>query len=397
VAAAGVVLQVVMNDGQVPAALRGGREVTVRRREHHLGKVWVLVDAADALDVLLRGAAAVVSDAVEAHDLVDGVAQLAGAARDVLVELLAPRAVLERDAVGKHPRAVGRLPPEQPARQPELVGRGPHEDVVVEASLLQKLRQHRGVAERVHVVADLGRDAELLEEVALPVERLPHERFTAGDVAVGLQPPPADDLPASIGHALPDALEHLGVVPLGPGVEHRRARDEREVVRLVEAVERAPEAGDDLVEALGPAPQPHRVYVSVADHVHATAGGACRRILRAHTATGPAGLSGAVNEDVTSLASPSATESLIAHRTSTTGAACRPVTRLGRPSRNALASSRTPSPQRICAAEWSPRGSYASPNLATPTVAFGSCQLDRCREPKSPCSSTPLWLERWST
>src|SRR5690606_31654421 len=99
-----------MNDGQVPAALQGGREVTVRRREHHIGKVWVLVDTADALDFLLRGDAAVVSDGGEAHDLVDGVAQLAGAARAVHVELLTPRAVLERDAVVKHPRAVGRLP-----------------------------------------------------------------------------------------------------------------------------------------------------------------------------------------------------------------------------------------------------------------------------------------------
>src|SRR5690606_1065769 len=103
VATAGVVLQLVMHHWQVPAALPDGGEVPVRRREHELGQLGVLPQSADALQVLLGGPSPVVPDAVEAHDLVHGVTHLARTAPDVLVELLAPGAVLEGDAEGEHP------------------------------------------------------------------------------------------------------------------------------------------------------------------------------------------------------------------------------------------------------------------------------------------------------
>ncbi len=208
-----------------------------------------------------------VTDAVEAHQVVDGGLDLVGAAPHVGVHGLAPRAVLVGDAEREHPRPVVGLPPEQPARQPLLMRSGAHEDVGRQPALGQDLREHARVPEAVGVEPHRGGDPQLLGEPALPDQRLPGEGLTAGDVAVGLDPPAADHLPAALGHPLLDLVEHRGVGALNPVVERRGGRGVDEVVVLRQPVQRRAERRLDLLEALRPLPQPHRVDVGVADEV----------------------------------------------------------------------------------------------------------------------------------
>jgi len=267
VAAGGVLLQIAMHDRQRQVSGLDGAEERLRRTAHHARGVRVGVQAVDALDVGSGRAAAVIAHAVEAHKLVQRGLHLSGAAADVMIQLLAPGQVLERDAEGQHPRAVIRLPPEQAARQALLVGHGAQEGVVVQPALLEDLRQRPAVAEAVDVEADARRDAELLLEVTLPDQALADERLAAGDVAVRLDPPAAGDLPAPFGHALPDLLEHGRIGAFHPLVEGRRAGDEDEVAILGHAIQSRAEGRPHLLEAFLPGPQPDRVDVGIADHV----------------------------------------------------------------------------------------------------------------------------------
>ena len=75
---------------------------------------------------------------------------------DVLAEIVARRAaVLVRDPVGEHARAVGRLPPEERCRRASLsCGPGRRKQYESMPLLAQDLREHRVVAERVDVHAD---------------------------------------------------------------------------------------------------------------------------------------------------------------------------------------------------------------------------------------------------
>src|SRR5206468_3041777 len=137
----------------------------------------------------------------------------------------------------------------------------------------------RIVAERVDVRAGRRDDAELLLQVALSVERLPHERFATGDVAVRLDPPAADDLEAPGVDVRADSLEQLRIALLHPGEEERGVAGEDELGKLVEPVDGGVEGGANFLVALGPLPQPHRIDVGVADHVQAP------QLLAAHRST----------------------------------------------------------------------------------------------------------------
>ena len=56
------------------------------------------------------------------------------------------------------------------------------------------------MSERVHVVADPGRDPQVLGQEALPVEELPAHRLACRQVAVRLDPLAARDDPAPVPH-----------------------------------------------------------------------------------------------------------------------------------------------------------------------------------------------------
>jgi hypothetical protein len=51
------------------------------------------------------------------------------------------------------------------------------------------------MSKAIRIIAHTSSDAEFLQEVALPIEGLPHKGFPAGKVAIGFQPPSASELP----------------------------------------------------------------------------------------------------------------------------------------------------------------------------------------------------------
>jgi hypothetical protein len=157
-----------------------------------------------------------------------------------------------------------------------------HEDVGGEAALREQLGQRGSVPEAVDVVTDRGGAAEAAQEVALAQQRLADQGFPTGQVAVGLDPPAAGELPPPFGNAPADLVEHLGVVLFDPLVIGGGAGDELEPGVFVHAVERRAEGGLDLLQPLGGLPEPDHVEVAVADHVQAPHRAASRSQRRAN-------------------------------------------------------------------------------------------------------------------
>ncbi len=265
-----VVLQLAGVHRDLLAGLGQPVEERPRRAAPQPGQPTGRIEPADAVQVGLRRPAAVVAHAVEHHQLRRVGRQLGERLVDLVPEIAAGAAVLVRDPVGQDPRAVRRLPPEVRAGQRHLVRAGAHEDVGVHTGLAQDLRQGRVVPERVHVAADGRRDAEAVLEVPLRVQRLADERLTARQVAVRLDPPAADLLPAPVRDPLADLREQVRVVFLDPRQVQHRVAGEHELGVLGHPVDRGREGGPHLLVALRPLPQPHRVDVRVADHVQQT-------------------------------------------------------------------------------------------------------------------------------
>jgi len=218
-----------------------------------------------------------VADAVEAHHVRQLRRRLLGRGAEPLGEILLARAVVVRRPRGQHSRAIGSLPPEGLALERLLVGTRPEEEVGVHPRLGQDLWDDVAVPKRVRVVAHRRDLVETARQVALAVERLAHERLTRGDVAVGLHPPAAGQIPSALRDPLADPREQLGVLLLHPAEVDRLAAGEDELRRLFHAVEGRLEGLPDHTNGLVPAPQPCGVDVCVADAVHGDiTEGACR-------------------------------------------------------------------------------------------------------------------------
>src|SRR5688572_19265982 len=65
-------------------------------------EIGIGVQTMDALDVVNRWPATVVTDTKEAHEFIDGFFHLICTSAGVNLHLLAPREILERDAQGQH-------------------------------------------------------------------------------------------------------------------------------------------------------------------------------------------------------------------------------------------------------------------------------------------------------
>ena len=218
------------------------------------------------------GPAAVVADAVEVHHL--GFVGNGLAVDRGHPDRKISRQRLRIDAagivvrkIGEQSAAVGRLPPEQ------LVGEGgefvrPEQllgDEIIHARLLVDLRQLIVVAERIRIPADLYVHAEILLEVALADQNLPHQRFAVRHVQVGLDPHAADDLPSAFFHALLNLLEKVRIFLLHPFIGARRRHRELEVRILAHQIEHALERVAHDFDGLGPGPEPRHVNVRIAD------------------------------------------------------------------------------------------------------------------------------------
>lgn len=266
VAAAGVVLQL--------PAMRRPRSLPLRLLEEAFqgavldgGVGPAVAQLVDGAEVGPGGTSAVIADAEEAGHPPVRRPDLGPVLRELLLDVVGTAVVGVADAEGEHTRAVRRLPVEDATGQLLLVRPWPEEDVAPEAGATQELGKAAGMAEAVDVEADGGGTAEAGQEVALTMERLPDQRLAAGDVAVGLDPPAADQLPAPLLDAAPDLVEHARVEPLDPLVVRGGAGHEAHLGMLLHAVQRRAEGGPHLLHPLPPGPEPGGVDVSVADHM----------------------------------------------------------------------------------------------------------------------------------
>ena len=268
VAAGEGVLQLGGDAGQVGGPVGDCLEERLGGGEDQLVAREVVVGE-DPLDHRLRRAAAVVADAVEAHgvaeggvDAVDGDLHLAGEIGEV-------GDVAGLDAEGGDLGAAGALPAEDVGGEGDLVLFGPAEDVGLVAMFEEDVGQARGVAEAVDVVADPGRDAEAVAEVALAVDDLAVQVLGGRQVEVGLDELAAGDVPLAAFDQAADAGEQLGVEAFDLPVEPGLAAGEDELRVFVAAVGHRGGGGQRLVGAGLPRPEPHRVDVGVGDHVDA--------------------------------------------------------------------------------------------------------------------------------
>ena len=127
------------------------------------------------------------------------------------------------------------------------------------------LRQLAVVAEHVGVPEHAGAAAELALEEALAVEELAHERLAGGQVAVRLDPRPADREPLPGGDALADPRPQPGRAVADPRVLLGLRAGEAVVGIALHEPQLGGEGPHALAEGLLQRPQPRRVDVRVAD------------------------------------------------------------------------------------------------------------------------------------
>ncbi len=129
----------------------------------------------------------------------------------------------------------------------------------------EDLREPGRVAEHVGDPHLGTTTTELLFEVALPEDDLPHEALPGRQVHVGFHPHTPDRFPLTPFDALGDLREQLGVALLDPGVVLRRRRGEHVLGVVVHERHGRCERADALALGLTDRPQPRRVDVRVTD------------------------------------------------------------------------------------------------------------------------------------
>ena len=168
--------------------------------------------------------------------------------------------------VREHRRAVDADPAER-----VVLGRGvavPGEllgEEAADAGAAHDLRELAVVAEHVGVPEHLGAAPELLLEEALAVEELAHQRLARGEVAVGLDPRPADREPLAARDPLADARVESGRAVADPRVLLRLRAGEAVVGIALHQPQLGRERAHALAVGLLERPQPGGVDVGVAD------------------------------------------------------------------------------------------------------------------------------------
>ena len=215
-------------------------------------------------DLRFGRAAAVIADADKAHGVLYPIRKVGQRLKDVLGAIRFAGGVGIGNAEGDDFRAVFLpLPPEQAGGQGHLVFLRAHHHVLRLAVLVHQTWQGGGVSERVYVV---GRDGELAEaflEVFLTQTDLLLQGKAAGQVAVGLYPPSADDLPASSLHERLDACEQFRVDGLDLVIHPRFASGENKFGVRVQAVTGAAAGSKGFVQSGGPWPEPDGIEVCI--------------------------------------------------------------------------------------------------------------------------------------
>ena len=221
-----------------------------------------VLQAADALDIGLGGAAAVVSHPVKDRHLVPLGCPVQGILDVFHRGVVEPGGVLPRQAQGLHPAAVRPLPAEQ-----RLLDPGAHEHIGVHAGLGENLGQGTAVSKAVDIKADMAAHPQLLLQIVLTVKSVADKGLAAGEQAVRLDEPAPYQLHPPLLNPLLQPGEQLRVNPLNPLQKCGGGAGEPELRIFLHPVQGRGQGGLDLLHTLLPGPEPHRVDVGVANHV----------------------------------------------------------------------------------------------------------------------------------
>ena len=263
-----VVLEVELADHLRPCGLVGqhGEEVLGCADRRARNALQVL-DARERLEHLRRRPAAAVAppedeQAARRQRVVLEVARRAAQLGDGRLGVVG----VGRREVREHRRAVDPDPAEGVVLgRVEPVPRELLREEAVDAGAAHDLRQLAVVAEHVGVPEHARAAAELALEEALAVHELAHERLAGGQVAVGLDPRPADREPLPGGDALADPRPEPGRAVADPRVLLGLRAGEAVVGVALHEAQLGGERPHALAEGLLQRPQPRRVDVGVAD------------------------------------------------------------------------------------------------------------------------------------
>ena len=263
-----VVLEVELADHLGPLRLVGQRgEEGLGGADRRARNVLQILDARERLEHLRRRPAAAVAPPED---------EQAARRQRVVLEVARRAAQLGHGRLGvvgvgrrevrEHRRAVDPDPAEGVVLgRVEPVPRELLREEAVDAGAAHDLRQLAVVAEHVGVPEHARAAAELALEEALAVDELAHERLAGGQVAVGLDPRPADREPLPGGDALADPRPEPGRAVADPRVLLGLRAGEAVVGVALHEPQLGRERPHALAEGLLQRPQPRRVDVGVAD------------------------------------------------------------------------------------------------------------------------------------
>src|SRR5271170_3692765 len=121
------------------------------------------------------------------------------------------------DPQSEHARSVGAFPPEQ-KRQRHLVFLGAHKNVIAVAGAFQDGRQAGGVAERIGIEANPDISAQSTLAISFAVKRMANKAFGGRNIAIRLDGPTANNLPAAFADTLLNLAEHPRIGAFHPTV-----------------------------------------------------------------------------------------------------------------------------------------------------------------------------------
>ncbi|MPN14207.1 hypothetical protein SDC9_161533 [bioreactor metagenome] len=190
--------------------------------------------------ILPGWAAAMIADTIKAHAACTFL-YLLGTAADVLRQFLSPAAVFKGQPVCVHADPLRAFPAKVPRRQSLFMDAGPHEDIAVHPAFSQYFRQEAAMTEAVDIVAGTCGKAEFFKEVALPIQCLARETFSAWQIAVRLHQPAPRQAPSAFLHTAFDLLKHRWLCLLHPLIKECRCAGKHKIGILPHAIERGAE------------------------------------------------------------------------------------------------------------------------------------------------------------
>src|ERR1700722_14211437 len=196
------------SDHRQPSKRRGAfnrQEEIAQGAEAQLGQACILLQSENLLYLLFGDGPAVIAHSEEERCMIKARRKRSGGRG---LNQFGAAVVAVPDSQGENARSVGALPPEQ-KRQIHFMLLGAHEDVVTVSRTFQDGRQASGVAEGIWIEANFDVRSQGGLAISLAVERVADKALGGGNIAVGLDRPTANHLPAPLANSLFDFTQHL--------------------------------------------------------------------------------------------------------------------------------------------------------------------------------------------